>query len=230
MRPIWREYLEALLVAVIFATFVRTYTAQAFKIPSGSMKDNLLVGDHILVNKLVYGPAASPLERLLMPLREVRRGDVVVFRYPPDPTRDFIKRCVGVAGDTIEIRNKQLHVNGEPVDESGYARHGDSRTYPASVFLNEEYRMRDNFGPFTVPEGELFFLGDNRDDSHDSRFWGTVSVRNVKGRALLVYWSFAADEQNAVASGSGDRLRQLTEVALTFPWKTRWNRTLRAVR
>ncbi|HSN88609.1 MAG TPA: signal peptidase I, partial [Thermoanaerobaculia bacterium] len=119
-KSIFREYLEALLIAVVFATFARTYVVQAFKIPSGSMEQNLLVGDHILVNKFVYGPTASTLEEKLLPVRPVRHGDVVVFKYPDDPKRDFIKRCVGLPGERVEIRERILHLNGEPVDEEGY--------------------------------------------------------------------------------------------------------------
>jgi len=230
MRSHWRDYFEALLVAVIFATFARTYVVQAFKIPSGSMERNLLVGDHIVVNKMIYGPVRSAFERSVAPLRGVERGDVVVFLFPDDPRRDFIKRCIGLPGDRIEIRDKIVFVNGEQLHESGYVRHSDSRTYPSSVFLSDDYRDRDNFGPFTVPEGELFFMGDNRDDSHDSRFWGTVPIDYVKGRALLVYWSFNSRSESSGWPGYLGRLRQLAEVALAFPVRSRWNRTLRLVR
>jgi signal peptidase I len=230
MRSHWRDYFEALLVAVIFATFARTYVVQAFKIPSGSMENNLLVGDHILVNKMIYGSRVSGLERFLLPARDVRRGDVVVFRFPEDPSRDFIKRCIALPGDEIEIRNKIVFLNGEAVPESGYVRHSDSRVFPPSVFLSSDYRFRDNFKPFTVPDGELFFMGDNRDDSHDSRFWGTVPLHLVKGRALLVYWSFDASRESATWSGYTGRLRQLAEVVIRFPVRTRWGRTFRLIR
>lgn len=228
VRHPWRDYVEALLIAVVFATFARSFVLQAFKIPSSSMEENLLVGDHILVNKFIYGP--SPLGGSLLPARAVRRGDITVFRFPDDPTRDFIKRCIGVAGDRIEIRDKIVFINGEPLDESAYVLHRDPRIYPRSIFLSEEYRRRDNFGPTTVPEGELFFLGDNRDDSHDSRFWGTVPREFVKGRALIVYWSFDAGHESAGWPGFGPRLRQLLEVVVKFPSRTRWRRSLRLIR
>ncbi len=227
-RHPWRDYLEALLIAVIFATFARSFVLQAFKIPSASMEENLLVGDHILVNKFVYGPVR--LGTKLLPLRGVRRGDIVVFRFPHDPTRDFIKRCVGLPGDRVEIRDKRLFVNDRVVDEGGYVLHRDERTYPRSIFLSEEYRNRDNFGPVRVPEGELFFLGDNRDDSNDSRFWGTVPLKFAKGRALLVYWSFDADEESVAWRGLGHRMRQLAEVVVKFPGRTRWHRSLKLIR
>ena len=226
----WREYLEALLVAVIFATFARTYVVQAFKIPTGSMEENLVIGDHILVNKLIFGEQLAGLERLLFPQRQVRRGYVVVFRYPVDPTRDFIKRCIGLPGDEIEIQDKQVLVNGTPLDESGYVHHVDPRTYPSSVFLSNDYRYRDNFGPFIVPDDELFFMGDNRDDSHDSRFWGTVPIAFVKGRAFLIYWSFNSSQESADWPGYVGRVRQLLEVTLRFPVSTRWERSLRLIR
>jgi signal peptidase I len=226
----WREYLEALLVAVLLATFARTYVVQAFKIPTGSMEENLLIGDHILVNKLIFGGRKSVLEEALLPQRDVRRGDVVVFRYPIDPTRDFIKRCIGLPGDEVEIRNKQVYINGEAVAESGYVHHVDPRVYPSSVFLSDDYRYRDNFGPLTVPEGEFFFMGDNRDDSHDSRFWGTVPLRYIKGRALLIYWSFDSSEGSAEWPGYIGRGRQLIEVVLRFPFNTRWKRSLKLIR
>lgn len=227
-RSPWRDYLEALLIAVVFATFARTYVVQAFKIPSSSMEENLLVGDHILVNKFVFGPGS--FGRDLLPGRNVRLGDITVFRFPDEPSRDFIKRCMGVGGDRVEIRDKVVFVNDEPLDESGYVVHRDSRIYPRSIFLSEEYRKRDNFGPITVPDGELFFLGDNRDDSHDSRFWGTVPQEFVKGRALLVYWSFDAGYASTGWPGYWPRLRQLLEVVVKFPSRTRWRRSLRPIR
>ncbi len=227
--PLWREYLEALLIAVIFATFARAFVLQAFKIPTGSMEENLLVGDHVLVNKFVYGPTASPLERMLLPNRAARRGDVVVFKYPDDPSRDFIKRCLGLAGDSVEIVDKSLLINGEPVDESAYVHFEDERTYPRHPLLAERYRLRDNFGPYTVPEGHLFCMGDNRDNSHDSRFWGPVPTSYVKGRAFMIYWSFRS-ESPAVASSPRSRLQQLLEVAVRFPSHTRWDRSFQLVR
>ena len=229
-RSIGREYLEALLIAVIFATFARTYVVQAFKIPTGSMEENLLIGDHILVNKFVYGSQFGEVEGFLLPGRAVRRGDVVVFKYPEDPKRDFIKRCAGLAGDEIQIIDKVLHINGKPVGESGYTFHADERIYPNSVFLAKDFRERDNFGPLVVPEGHLFFLGDNRDNSNDSRFWGPVPESYVKGRAFLVYWSFAAERQQSEWPGYLGRPKQLAQVAFSFFSNTRWDRSFRIVR
>ena len=231
-RPhsVLREYLEALLIAVVFATFARTFVVQAFKIPTGSMEENLLVGDHILVNKMIYGRATAALERRLLPLREVRRGDVVVFKFPEDPTRDFIKRCVGLPGDTVEIRDKQLYVNGEAVAEDTYTFYRDPRTYPRSPLVPEGLRRRDNFGPAAVPAAHYFCLGDNRDNSNDSRFWGPVPESYVKGRALLIYWSFDAEASGAEAATTTGRAAQLWRVARGFLAHSRWERSFRLVR
>ncbi|MDH3746302.1 MAG: signal peptidase I [Acidobacteriota bacterium] len=230
-RSTFREYLEALLVAILLATFVRTYLVQVFKIPTASMEKSLLVGDHILVNKFIYGTGAGDTaDGLIQPRRRVRRGDVVVFKFPQNPGRDFIKRCVALPGDRVELRDKALFVNGKTVDESGYVFHADSRTYPASLFLPDDYRLRDNFGIYTVPDGELFVLGDNRDNSNDSRFWGSVPTSYVKGRALLIYWSFSSEIEHTDWPGYLGRIRQLREVGANFLSRTRWERSLRIVR
>lgn len=229
-KSIVREYLEALLIAVIFAIFARAFVLQAFKIPSSSMEQNLLIGDHILVNKFMYGPAATPLERWLLPLRPVQRGDVVVFRYPEDPARDFIKRCVGLPGDEIRIVDKRLFINGQAIEDGSYTIHTDSNVYRSSRFLSRAYRNRDNFGPFTVPEGQYFCLGDNRDNSNDSRFWGTVPQKYVKGRAFMIYWSFENPEETERWPGFEGKLRQLGHVLSGFFRQTRWDRTFRIVR
>ena len=224
-----RDYAEALLVAVVFATFARTWVVQAFKIPSGSMEQNLLIGDHILVNKFVYGPTRSAWERVLLPGRTVERGDVVVFQFPADPDRDFIKRCVGLPGDTIELRDKTLLVNGRPAGDEAYVFHTDSRTFPRLPLLSESLWRRDNFGPYVVPAGQYFFLGDNRDNSNDSRFWGPVDETAIKGRALLVYWSSDLPPLPENAS-LGARLGSLARALVGFVDHSRWQRTSRVVR
>jgi signal peptidase I len=229
-KSLLREYLEALLIAVIFATFARTWVVQAFKIPSGSMEKNLLIGDHILVNKFVYGPTVSPLEETLLPIRKIRHGDVVVFKFPEDPTRDFIKRCMGLPGDTLKMIDKDLYINGKRVDDSSFTYYADSEIYPRQRLFQPK-RVRDNFGPKTVEPNSYFCMGDNRDNSNDSRYWGTVPEANVKGRALLVYWSFASDDEpSAEWPGYGGKLRQIGRVAMNFFTQTRWDRTLRIVR
>jgi signal peptidase I len=226
---VFREYYEAILVAVIFTLFARTFVAQAFKIPTGSMEDNLLVGDHLFVNKFIYAPHwNTPLDRIL-PYRDIRRGDVVVFKYPVDPQRDFIKRAVAIGGDTVEVRAKQLYVNG--VDEvNPHVVHKDPQVFPDSPALPASIRNRDNFGPFVVPKGFVFCMGDNRDNSYDSRFWGPVPRSYFKGRALFIYWSYEAQPNTQEWRGWSDRVRQLASVAVHFFSRTRWQRSFRLVR
>lgn len=182
-----RENIEAILVAIIIALFIRTFVVQAFKIPSGSMKQTLQIGDHILVNKFIYGLKIPYLRKNIIPIKEPRRGDIVVFKYPVDPNKDFIKRVVGVSGDVIEIRDKVLYVNHKKVNHD-FSVYTDPRIIPAHI------RPRDNFGPVTVPERSLFVMGDNRDESFDSRFWGFVNYNAVNGKAFIIYWSW--DKEN----------------------------------
>lgn len=217
-----REYYEALLIAIVFVNFARIFAFQAFKIPSGSMEDNLLIGDHIVVNKFIYGPKAPVLSGLL-PLRDVERGDVIVFRFPEQPEVDFVKRVIGLPGETIFIHDKKIYIDGRPLDEP-YAVFDDPQVYPSGSFLPEPWRSRDQFGPFDIPEGQYFAMGDNRDHSHDSRYWGTVPRTLIKGRAFMVYWSF---DQKPPPQGSpfGERLKELANVVRLFFVKTRWERT-----
>jgi signal peptidase I len=182
-----RENIEAILVAIVIALFIRTFFVQAFKIPSGSMKQTLQIGDHILVNKFIYGVRIPYLRKSIIPLKKPQRGDIIVFKYPVDPHKDFIKRVIGIPGDEIEIRNKKLYVNQKQVNHD-YGVYTDSRILSASV------RPRDNFGPVTVPEQSLFVMGDNRDESFDSRFWGFVDYEALNGKAFIIYWSW--DKEN----------------------------------
>jgi signal peptidase I len=182
-RSIIREYVEAALWALIITLFLRAFVIQAFRIPSESMKDTLLVGDFLFVNKFEYG-AKIPFTHVRLPgVRQPRRGDVIVFQFPQDPSKDFIKRCVATGGETVEIKNKQVSVNGVALNEP-YTIHSDPTVKPAG------YDYRDNYGPYTVPPGELFMMGDNRDNSNDSRYWGTLEMDLVKGRAMFLYWSW----------------------------------------
>ena len=182
-RSILREYVEAALWALVLTLFLRAFVIQAFRIPSESMRDTLLVGDFLFVNKFEYGPKL-PFTHVRLPgLRQPRRGDVIVFQFPQDPAKDFIKRCVATGRQTLEIRDKQVSVDGAPLSES-YAIHTDPGTRAPGM------DNRDNFGPITVRPGELFMMGDNRDNSNDSRFWGTLDMDLVKGRAMFLYWSW----------------------------------------
>jgi signal peptidase I len=181
------DVLQALLVAILLALFVRTWLLQAFRIPTGSMEPNLWAGDHLLVNKFVYGPTLWAWERRLLPLRSPRRGDVIVFRFPREPARLFVKRVLGLPGEEVALEMRRLVVDGAPVDERGWARFADPSSYPDSGLLDPFYRRRDNFGPARVPRDAFFVLGDNRDFSADSRYWGFVPRERLLGRAWLVY-------------------------------------------
>ena len=182
-----RENIEAILVAIVLALFIRTFVIQAFKIPSGSMKETLLIGDHILVNKFIYGVKVPFLQTTIVPITNPKHGDIVVFKFPEDPKKDFIKRVIAVAGDVVEVRDKQVYVNRKLLNHD-FGIHTDSYIFPSSV------QPRDNFGPVVVPEKSLFVMGDNRDQSYDSRFWGFVDLKALKGKALMIYWSW--DKEN----------------------------------
>ncbi len=185
-KSVVREYAEAIVVAILLALCIRTFVVQAFKIPSGSMLPTLQIGDHLLVNKFIYGVKLPLTGKVILPWKSPIRGDVVVFRFPKDRDIDYIKRVVGVAGDKVEIVNKKLKINdAEVVDLHA---HFSNAADPASAVS-----PRDNFGPVTVPAGKIFVMGDNRDNSYDSRFWGYVDQTDIQGRAFILYWSWDID-------------------------------------
>jgi signal peptidase I len=218
-----REYLQAVLVAVIFALFARTFLFQAFQVPTSSMERNILVGDHLIVNKFLFAPGEGGFLSRLLPHRPVRRGDVIVFKFPEDPRRDFIKRVIALPGETVEIRDKVVYVEGTRLSEP-HVTYSDDRTWPDDPELPESYRRRDQSRPFTVPPGSYFALGDNRDNSYDSRFWGPVPAANLKGRAMIVYWSYPLEPATRRTA------KELGAIALNFFRKTRWERTLMPVK
>jgi signal peptidase I len=184
-----REYFEAIVTAVILALFVRTWVVQAFKIPTGSMENNLLIGDHLLVNKFLFAPTASGLERAVLPVREIRRGDIIVFKYPEEPQRDFIKRVIGLPGDTLELRAKKVFINGQALDEP-YVHFLTAVSAVSEVTSKE---VLEHYGPVKVPADQYFMMGDNRDNSQDSRYWGYLPRSYVKGKALMIYWSYEGE-------------------------------------
>jgi len=186
-KSVIREYAESLIIAVVLALFVRTWVFQAFKIPTGSMEPNLLVGDHLIVNKMIFSPAVTSLERILLPRREIRRGDIIVFKYPEEPERDFIKRVIGLPGDRLELRRKTIYINGSPITED-YAY----LTEPPSSAEEVTEDLREFYGPIAVPSDQYFMMGDNRDNSEDSRYWGALPAHYIKGRALFIYFSYDA--------------------------------------
>ena len=220
-KSVAREYFESMVIAVIMALFVRTWAVQAFKIPTGSMELNLLVGDHLLVNKFVYAPSVTWFERSLLPMGEVERGDVLVFKYPQDPERDFIKRVVGLPGETIELRRSQVLIDGELIEEPYLDLMRPGGRLPPDLM--------GTFGPMFVPEGHVFMMGDNRGDSQDSRYWGSLPLDHVKGRAFVLYWSYDADSEFYADVGIGATARRIFSAVTHFFTRTRWDRLLMSV-
>jgi len=186
-----RENIEAIVVAIVLALFIRTFIVQAFKIPSGSMKNTLLIGDHILVNKFIYGVKIPYWQKTIVSVKDPKRGDIVVFKFPEDPGKDFIKRVIGIGGDVVAIRDKKIYVNHKRLNHK-YGMYTDPHIIPGGI------QPRDNFGPVTVPENSLFVMGDNRDHSYDSRFWGFVDLKKVKGKAFIIYWSWNKDNSSSI--------------------------------
>jgi signal peptidase I len=223
------EYTQAAAIALIFALFVRTFLFQMFKIPSASMEDTLLVGDHVLVNKFVLTPEALPFERQFLPLSEVRRGDIIIFRYPHDPQQDYVKRVIGLPGDTLKIINQVVYVR--PAGEKGFT--ALEEPYTVHKHPGEVPDSLNNFGPVDVPQGQYFAMGDNRDDSLDSREWGFVPRQNIVGRAVLIYWSFdgvGPDGTLALANQGDTGFARLLHSTTAIFRYTRWERSGRIVR
>ena len=190
-KSIAREYTEAILIALILALLIRTFIIQAFKIPSGSMENTLLIGDHILVSKFSYGthiPNEIPFintklfDDIVLFSKVPERGDIIVFKFPKDETRDFIKRVIGLPGDLLEVRRQKVYINNKSYEDT-HARHTDSPSDSSLV-------PRDDFGPILVPDDHVFVMGDNRENSQDSRYWGYLNVKKIRGKALIIYWSW----------------------------------------
>lgn len=210
-----REYFESIVITAIIALFATTFVVQAFKIPTGSMESNLLIGDHLLVNKFVYGLQSGWLAKIL-PYEEPKRGDVFVFKYPNNPEVAYVKRLIGLPGDKIEVKGRTVLVNDTPLTED-YTQYID----PRSVY--------DHYGPYEVKQNEYFAMGDNRDNSQDSRFWGSVPRDYILGRALVIYWSYETPRDEYLQTSARDRIRQLTDVVFNFFTKTRWSRTFKII-
>lgn len=237
-----REYVDSTLVTVVLALFLTTFIVQAFKIPSSSMEDTLLVGDHLLVNKFVFGDEAGAVGRLL-PYREVRRGDIIVFKYPYPPYPHFVKRVIGLPGDRLKIVNRQVYINGERLEEpykihrnppllgrfqDDFPVQGDYFSYASEPGWAEEVARLTKGDELVIPPHKYFAMGDNRDNSRDSRYWGFVDRENIIGRPLLIYWSFDASRRRRAWShnptpAAWDNLTH-------FFARTRWNRLLHFVR
>ena len=235
------------MITVILALFGTTFIIQAFKIPTPSMEDNLLVGDHLLVNKFAFGTPGAVIDRIL-PFKDVERGNIIVFRYPGDLTKHYVKRVVGLPGERLKIVDKQVFINGEPIEEpykthrsppGAYAdpfrdyfppRPHPGRRYSGvnqDLYWYEEY-LRET--EILIPEGHYFAMGDNRDDSADSRYWGFVPREDIVGKALVIYWSYETDAAEYRRTGVGDRFQQIIDLGTNFFRKTRWSRTFMVIR
>jgi signal peptidase I len=210
-----REYFESIVITAIIALFAMTFVIQAYKIPTGSMETNLLIGDHLLVNKYVYGLNSGFLSKLL-PFKEPKRGDVIVFKFPNNPEVAYVKRLIGLPGDKLEMIGHTIYINGQPLKED-YTRYNEGSIY-------------DHYGPYDIPQGHYFAMGDNRDNSLDSRFWGFVPRDYLLGKALVIYWSFETPREEYLQTSVLDRLKQFYDVFRNFYTKTRWTRTLKIIR
>ena len=182
-KSTFREYFEAFIIAIILALFIRTFVIQAFKIPSGSMEPTLRVGDHLLVNKFIYGVKLPFIRKTIIPVSTPKREDIIVFIYPEDRSKDFIKRVIGLPGEKVEVKGQKVYINGKPIEDPyGY--------YSRPKELGEDLSGVGQFNPCVVEKGHYFVLGDNRDNSRDSRFWGTVPSDLILGKAFIIYWSW----------------------------------------
>jgi len=243
-KGIVRDYFETIVICVIFVIFARAFVFQQSKIPTGSMIPTLLVGDYIMVNKFIYAPA-SPLEKTLLPVRDIRRGDIVVFKYPEEPEVDYIKRVIGLPGEFIEIRDKTVYINGAPLEEN-YKVHETELSPDSWMKIKEgeaplssaqpaprrwqSYRVEhDDLERVLIPEGHYFCMGDNRDNSKDSRSWGTVPRDNIKGRAFIIWWSFSGEEGEYIRTNPVDRVKSLGNKVLHFFSKSRYSRCLKFI-
>jgi signal peptidase I len=210
-----REYFESIVITAIIALFATTFVVQAFKIPTGSMESNLLIGDHLLVNKFAYGLHSGLLSKLL-PYRGPKRGDVIVFKYPNSPEVAYVKRLIGMPGDKVEMIGHTVYINGQALSES-YTQYIEPGT------------LYSRFGPYAIPQGHYFAMGDNRDNSQDSRFWGSVPRDYILGKALVIYWSFETPRDEYLRTSMPDRLSQYADTFLNFITKTRWRRTFKII-
>jgi signal peptidase I len=224
-KSLARDYFETIVTCVIFVLFARTFVFQQSKIPTGSMIPTLLIGDYIMVNKFVYAPTTAVpvlarIEHALFPMRDVRRGDIVVFKYPEEPEKDYIKRVIGLPGETIEVRDRQVYIDGRPLDEP-YKVHRNPRG------LNID---QDDYPATRIPANSYFCMGDNRDNSRDSRSWGFVPRDYIKGRAFMIWWSYEEDRDAYLKTSVADRLAGIWAKIEHLFTKSRWERTFQIIR
>jgi len=208
-KPLWREYLETAIVALVAAVLLRMFVVSAYRVNSASMEDTLLTGDYIFVNKLAYEFETVP-----------KVGDIVVFKYPNNPEKEFVKRIVALPGQRVQVADKLLYVNGQVAAVPSLSKHIDQRTIPGDL------SFRDNFGPYEVPQGHYFVMGDNRDDSRDSRFWGAVPRENIKGKAVFIYfsWQPLEDPPGWEFPYVHNAVQWIGQWLYNFPTHIRWDR------
>jgi signal peptidase I len=224
-RSLFREYFELIAETAIFVFFVMTFVVQAFQIPTGSMESTLLVGDFLLVNKFVYSENHFPFEKKIMPRKDLERYDIVVFKYPKELSKDFVKRVIALEGEKVEIKGKQVYINDKPISE-GYKVHSDDHVYQKDGYFQYDDTIRDNFGPVIVPPGHCFVMGDNRDNSMDSRYWGFLPLSYVKGKPWVIYFSYRAEREAYLKTSFRERMKKI----LSFIPKARWRRILRVIK
>jgi signal peptidase I len=223
-RSGFREYFELIAETAVFVLFINTFVAQASQVPTASMENTLLVGDFLFINRMAYAKPVLPLEKIILPGKTPEKGDIVTFKFLPQGGQELVKRVIATAGDTVAIVDKRVLVNGKPLPE-GPAIHNDNAIIPGNEATYGEFSKRDNFGPITVPAGSLFVMGDNRDISYDSRFWGCLPLSAVRGRPWILFFSYRAEANVHLKQGLRDKLRRWTQY---FP-KARWGRLLHTV-
>jgi len=217
---IFREYFELIAETLIYVFFVITFLLQSFVIPTGSMEDTLLIGDHLLVDKVAYSRSIGKIDSFLLPQLKIKRGMIVTFKSPPDIKKEYVKRVIGMPGETIKIVNKKVFINGKPLDEP--------YVYFKDPNITESYR--DNFPEYKIPENTYFVMGDNRDNSFDSRFWGPVPKEYIIGKPWRIYWSYKSTSKEYLTPGIIHKIKDLFETFTSFFTKTRWNRTFKKIK
>jgi len=223
-QSVFREYFELIVETAIFVFFVMTFVAQASQVPTGSMEDTILIGDFLIINKLAYASPQSGFEKMILPCKDIEKGDTLVFKSPQEEGKDMVKRVIATEGDSIEIKDKQVLINSEPISEA-YKVHKDDRIISRDGYYHYADTIRDNFGPVSVPPGHCFVMGDNRDSSYDSRYWGFLSLDSVKGRPWVIYFSYAAEENSHLKTSLRDRLSRLVQ----YVPRARWGRILHII-
>lgn len=251
---LFREYFELIAEVLIYVFFVMTFLLQSFVIPTGSMIDNLLIGDHLLVDKVAYSHSIGFLDNFVFPQRKIKRGMIVTFKSPEDMEKEYVKRVIGLPGETVKIKKRQVYINGKPITEK-YKRHFDKSSYSIdnsddlNLIMRDNFPLEDPYGlpsqfswkyrnsivntdigkAFKIPEGHYFCMGDNRDNSSDSRFWGPVPHEYIIGKPWRIYWSFDSSSEEYLTPGIMHKIKDIVKTIINFIPKTRWNRTIKKV-